>query len=89
MGILTQVKFEFIGILKVMPTYATLVGFPWGRKMKSNISMEKDRIKLKGDGRKIIILLDQQEGKSWNESWDEDQEVGFLYQINNEQRDYL
>jgi hypothetical protein len=89
MGIPTQVDFEVIDILKGMPTYAALVGCPWGRKMKSNISMEKDRIKLKGDGRKIIILLDQQEGKPWTESWDEDQEVWFLYQINNEQRDYL
>jgi hypothetical protein len=89
MGILTQVDFEVIDLVEGMPTYATLVGRPWGRKMKENISLEKDRIKLKGDGRKIIIPLDPKEGKPWTESWDEDQEARCLYQINNEQRDYV
>jgi hypothetical protein len=53
----------------------------WRRKLKANVSLEKDRIKLKKDGRKIIIPLDQKEGKPWNESWDEDQEGWCLYQI--------
>jgi hypothetical protein len=56
--------------------------------MKANISLEKDIIKLKGSGRKIIIPLDPNEGKPWSESLDEDQEARCLYQIINEQRDY-
>jgi hypothetical protein len=43
--------------------------------MKANISLERDRIKLKGSGRKIIIPLDPKEGKPWVETWDEDQEA--------------
>jgi hypothetical protein len=31
--------------------------------MKENISLEKEKIKLKGNGRKIIIPLDPNEGK--------------------------
>jgi hypothetical protein len=57
--------------------------------MKATISLERDRIKLKGSGRKIIIPLDPKEGKPWMESWDEDQEAICLYQINNEQKYYI
>jgi hypothetical protein len=89
MGILTQVDFEVITLVMGMSTYATIVGRPWGRKMKENISLEKNRIKLKGDGRKIIIPLDQKVGKPWTESWDEDQESRCLYKIKKEQRDYV
>jgi len=67
MGILTQVDFEVIDLVEGIPTYVTLVGWPWGQKMKENISLEKYRIKLKGDGRKIIIPLDLKEGKPWIE----------------------
>jgi hypothetical protein len=52
MGIPTQVDFDVINLVKGMPTYAALVDRPWGQKMKANIFLEKDRIKLKGDGRK-------------------------------------
>ena len=67
MGILTSVAFKVINLVEGMPTYATLVGHPWGRQMKANISLEKDGIKLKGSGRKIIIPLDPNEGKPWSE----------------------
>jgi hypothetical protein len=89
MGIPTSVDFEVINLVEGMPTYATLVGRPWGRQMKETISLERDRIKLKGSGRKIIIPLDPKEGKPWMESWDEDQEARCLYQINNEQKYYI
>jgi hypothetical protein len=56
--------------------------------MKATISLERDKIKLKGSGRKIIIPLDPKEGKPWMESWDEDQEARCLYHINNEQKYY-
>lgn len=72
-----------------MPAYVELVSRPWGRQMKANISLEKDRVKLKGNGRKIIIPLDPSERKPWSEPLDEDHEVRCLYQIINEQRDYI
>jgi hypothetical protein len=33
--------------------------------MKETISVERDRIKLKGSRRKIIIPMDPKEGKPW------------------------
>jgi hypothetical protein len=43
--------------------------------MQKNMSLEKDKIKLKGNGRKIIIPLDPNEGKPWSESLDKDHET--------------
>lgn len=63
MGILTLINFELIDLFNGIPTYLTLVGRLWGQRMKEIISLEKDRIKLKGKG-KIIIPLDPCEGKS-------------------------
>jgi hypothetical protein len=51
--------------------------------------LERDRIKLKGSKRKIIIPLDPKEGKPWTKSWDEDQEAWCLYQIVNEKKYYV
>ena len=42
------------------------MGIPWGRKMKETISIEKDRINLKGNERIIIIPLYLEEGKPWS-----------------------
>ena len=58
MGIPTSVDFKVINLVEGIPTYAALVGRPWGRRMKATISLEIDRIKLKGSGRKIITPLD-------------------------------
>jgi hypothetical protein len=38
--------------------------------MKETISLERDRTKLNGSGRKIIIPLDPKEGKPWMDLWD-------------------
>jgi len=62
-----------INLVEAMLAYATLVGQPWGRRMKETISLERDRIKLKGSGRKLIIPLDPKEGKTWMDLWEEDQ----------------
>jgi len=83
MGIPMWFNLEVTGLVEGMPAYATLVGQPQGQKMKSNRSLEKDIIKLKGNGRKIIIPLDPNEGKTWRESLDEDHEARCLYQIFN------
>jgi hypothetical protein len=78
MGIPTPVDFEGIDLVEGMPTYPTLVSWPWGQQMKATISLERNRIKLKGSGRKIITPLDPKEGKPWMESWGEDQEARCL-----------
>ena len=49
--------------------------------MKANISLEKDRIKLKGQGKKVIIPLDPKEGAPWEEPNDSEAEVKKLYKI--------
>jgi hypothetical protein len=44
-----------------------------GKKNERNNISGKDRIKLKGNGRGIIIPLDSNEGMPW------DEEVGIIY----------
>ena len=36
---------------------------PWGKNMKLSISLEKYRIKLKGEGKKFIVPINPLEGK--------------------------
>jgi hypothetical protein len=68
MDIQTEVNFEVINLVEGMPAHASLFDRPWGQKMKSNISLKKYRIKLKGNGKKIMIPLDPKEGKPMIES---------------------
>ena len=58
MGIFVKIDFKVIEPKKGSKSYPALVGRPWARKMKVNISLEKDRIKLKEQGKKVIIPLD-------------------------------
>ena len=67
MGISVKIDFKVIEPKEGSKSYPALVGWPWARKMKENISLEKDRIKLKGQGKKIIIPLDPKEGAPWEE----------------------
>ena len=62
-------------------TYVGLIGCPWGQKMKPTISLDKEKIKLKGEGRRIIIPLDRKQGKPWLEPCDEDGDIRTLYQL--------
>jgi len=55
--------------------------------MKEIISLERNKIKLKGNGQKIVIPLEPKEGKPWVEVWDEDVEAKKLYQIMQEDKD--
>jgi hypothetical protein len=71
MGIPKRVDFEVINLIEGSLAYPALVEKPWGRNMWSTISLERDRIKLKGSERKIIIPLDPKEGKTWVKTWDE------------------
>ena len=49
--------------------------------MKANISLEKDRIKLKGQGKKVIIPLDPKEGAPWEEPDDSEAKVRQLFNV--------
>ena len=48
-GISTKVDFEIIDPKEGSSSLLALVGRPWGRKMKASISLDKERIKLKGN----------------------------------------
>ena len=49
--------------------------------MKANISLEKDRTKFKGQGKKITIPLDPKEGGPWEEPDDSEERMRKLYQV--------
>lgn len=57
MGISMKVNFEVIEQKSGSNSYPTLVSQPCDRNMKANISLEKERLKIKGKGKKIIIPL--------------------------------
>lgn len=48
MGIPIITNFKVTGPKVGSKSYLALVGKPWVRNMKENISLEKDRIKVKG-----------------------------------------
>ena len=48
-GISPKFNFEIIDHKEGSSSFPALVG-PWGRKMKASISLDKERIKLKGNG---------------------------------------
>lgn len=87
MGILMTIDFKVINLVDSIPTYLVVFGRPWGRRMKATISLEKDKIKLKGNGKKIIIPLDLHEGKPWVEAYEEELETRRLYQVLHEHQD--
>ena len=81
MGISVKIDFKVIEPKEGRKSYPALVGQPWARKMKANISFDKDRIKLKGQGKKVIIPLDPKEGAPWEEPEDSEDKVRQLYKI--------
>ena len=82
-GISTKVDFEIIDPKEGSSSFPALVGPPWGRKMKASISLDKERIKLKGNGQKYIVPIHPSQGERWNEPIDEEVNVRQLYQIHN------
>ena len=70
-GILTKVDFEIIYPKEGSSSFLALVGRPWGRKMKESISLDKERIKLKGNGKKVIIPIHPSQGEPWTKPIDE------------------
>ena len=80
-GISTKVDFEIIDPTEGSSSFPTLVGRPWGIKMKSSISLDKERIKLKGNGQKFIVPIHPFQGEPWTEPIDEEVDIRQLYQI--------
>jgi hypothetical protein len=75
MGISTRVNFEVIEPRLGSNSYPELVSHPWGINMKENISLDKQKIKIKGIWNRFIIPLDPREGKPWDEPDDKDADV--------------
>ena len=80
-GILTKFDFEIIDPKEGSSSFPALVDRPWGRKMKASISLDKERIKLKGNGKKVIVPIHPSQGEPWIEPIDEEVDVRQLYQI--------
>ena len=58
-----------------------------GKKMKENIFLYKDKIKIKGNEKKVMNSLHPREGRPWDEFDDEDAYVQILYQIIKKNKD--
>ena len=82
-GITTQVYFEIINPKEGSSSFPALVGRSWGRKMKASILLDKERIKLKGNGQKVIVPIHPSQGESWTKPIDGDVDTRKLYQIKN------
>ena len=62
-GISTKVDFEIIDPKEGSSSLPTLVGRTWGRKIKASISLDKERIKIKGNGQKFIVPIHPSQGE--------------------------
>ena len=82
-GISTKVDFEIIDPKEGSSSFLALVAWPWGRNMKASISLDKDRIKLKGNAQKVIVPIHPSQGEPWTEPIDEEVDIWQLYQIQN------
>ena len=51
--------------------------------MKASISLDKERIKLKGNGQKVIVTIHPSQGEPWIDPIDEEVDIRQLYQIQN------
>lgn len=54
-----RIEFEVIEPRSGSNSYPSLVGHPWGRKMKANISMDKYKLKSKEKIKRSLSLLTQ------------------------------
>ena len=84
-GISTKVNFEIIDPKEGSSSFLALVGRPWGRKMKASISLDKERIKLKGNEHKVLVPIFPSQGEPWTEPIDEEFDVQKIYQIQNDE----
>ena len=80
---MTKFDFEIIDPKEGSSSFPALVGQSWGRKMKASIFLDKEQIKLKGNGQKFIVPIHPSQGEPWTEPIDEEVDVRQLYQIQN------
>ena len=64
-GISTKVDFKIINPKEGSSSFLALVGQPWGQNMNASISMDKEIIKIKGNGRKMIAHIHPSQGEPW------------------------
>ena len=64
-GITTKFDFEIIDPKEGSSSFPTLVGRTWDWKMKALISLDKERIKIKGNGKKVIVLIHPSQAEPW------------------------
>ena len=83
-GISTKVDFEIIDPKEGSISFPVLVSRPWGHKMKASISLDKERIKLKGNSQNVIVPIHPSQGEPWTEPIDEEVDIRQLYQIQND-----
>ena len=74
-GISTKVDFKIIDRKEGSSSFPVLVGRTWGRKMKASISLDKETIKLKGNGQKFIVPIHPSQGEPWKEPIDEEVDI--------------
>ena len=86
MGIHTQVDFEIIDPHDGVTYFLDLVCLPRGQKLKAYTSLGKDRIKLEGYSKKVIVPIHPSRENPWEELDDQEGGIRRLYQIigNNE-----
>ena len=89
MDISTRIDFQVIEPKQGSNSYATLVGRPWGRNMKGNISLDKDILKIKGKGKKISIPLDPRDGQPCEEPNEDNVDIYQLYQAIQKKKDSI
>ena len=89
MRISIKIDFKVIEPKEGSKSYLALGSQPSARKMRANISLEKDIIKLKGQGKKIITPLDPKEGAPWEEPNDSKDKVIQLYKIIQSNLDFV
>ena len=51
--------------------------------MKALILLDKERIKFKGNGQKVIVPIHPSQGEPWTEPIDEEVDIQQLYKIQN------
>ena len=55
------------------------------RELYLSISLDKERIKLKGNRKKVIVPIFPSQGEPWTEPIDEEVDVRQLYKIQNDE----
>ena len=89
MGIHTQVDFEIIDPHDGVTYFLDLVCLPRGQKLKAYTSLGKDRIKLEGNSKKVIVPIHPSRENPWEEPYDQEGDIRILYHIIGNNKDTL